>query len=310
LKTSESVSKVLLIGGSGFIGSVLLKTLRAAGLSVQALYHRTPISDPEVMLIHGDLRDFNWDGLSDFPDVIIHCGRISARSWPGRVLAGWQGERANKRLIEWLKRCERTPKLVFLSGTLVYGSNGDVEIDEDAPFKPVGFQKFYARAEQPILQSLSTTDLPVNIIRVPWVMGNASWFKQFYVRPIKEMGYVPVFGEGENAMSVVHIEDCARFIMHVALSSTKPGIINMAVLDSVTQREFCQTIASIANVPLRSIPLHKLKGKYGKTVTEALTFSLNLISNRPEIDSYLPRFNTVHEVITDVWKNINMKKND
>lgn len=291
--------KVLLIGGSGFIGSAVLKALQSQSLLVHALWHNSPVQHNEISIIRGDVRDFDWNSLSFIPDIIIHCGRISGRNWLDRWLAGWQGAEAHKRLIAWLYQFESPPKLVFVSGTLVYGSNGDATIDEDAPVNPIGFQKFYARAEQPFLKSLQTTNLSINIVRAPWVLGNASWFKQFYVKHITDKGYIPVFGDGENIMSVVHIDDCARFILQVALTPTEPGVINMAVLEPVKQREFCKTLSIITKVPTRNIPLGTLKRKYGRTVAEALTFSLHLVSKRTECEMFNPSFKTLHDVMSE-----------
>ncbi|MDG5766034.1 NAD(P)-dependent oxidoreductase [Balneolales bacterium ANBcel1] len=314
--------KVMVIGGSGFIGSEVVKVLAASGCRITALQHRSRVRVNGVRSIEGDLRTFDWSRLEhDLPDVIIHSGRISGRTWPGRILAGMQGRRANARLMKWLSRLTNPPSLVYVSGSLVYGSQGGAGVSESAPLNPAGFQKYYIRAERPILESAADSRVPVSIARVPWVLGPASWFRQFYWRAVRKQHEIPCFGEGENLMSVVHLRDCAGLIARISgLAAVKAGqpatsqgpgdraaspeIFNITTIPAVTQSDFCQTLSALTGVPVRYYTERQLRTRYGQTVTEALTFSLSLISERDTVSKWEPGFPTVGAALRDVVRNL------
>ncbi len=310
-KDSLENSNVLLIGGSGFIGSSVAYQLAAEGVKLSALYHKNPPEPNGVRQLKGDFRKFDWTALEDdLPGVIIHSGRISGRTTPGRWLAGWQGAWANQRLVKWMESLKNPPRLVYVSGTLVYGSNGTRPVHEDAPLAPTGFQKYYLRAEYPLLNAAKTSQLPLYIARAPWVLGAGSWFRQFYWRQIQRQGEVPLFGDGENLMSIIHVSDSGRLINHIAKHSAKPGVVNMAVQKPVTQKMFCTTLSDLTGVPVKSYSLETLRRKYGKTVAEALSFSLNPVSDRTELESFKPNFPTLSETLADVIQKLEKERSD
>ncbi len=343
---NNSSPQAMVIGGGGYIGSEVVRTLSARGFRITALHHHNPVRGDGVRSIKGDLRTFDWSRLEDdLPDVIIHSGRIPGRTWPGRILAGMQGRRANARLMKWLNGIPVPPALVYVSGTLVYGSRGELETDESAPLNPVGFQKYYVQAEYPFLSAAKNGNVPVYITRVPWVLGPDSWFRQFYWRAMQNQHEIPCFGDGENLMSVVHLRDCADLIVRISEAAggnammqrpggavwdgarvsvrddmnagspdgihdgledeaASPGIYNIATIPAVSQQRFCQTLSGITGIPVRYYDERRLRASYGKTVTEALTFSLSLASVRDVVNSWHPQFPTVGTALDDVVRSL------
>lgn len=301
LPKQNSRDSVFLIGGGGFIGSAIAQVLIDQGSEVRALQHRNPVSTAGVQPVHGDIRTFKWEQLNaNLPDVILHSGRISGRTLPGRMLAAWQGYKANNRLVEWIGSHQNPPYLLFVSGTLVYGSNQDNLIDEEAPLSPVGFQKFYLRAEMPLLNAFQSEGLPILSCRAPWVLDKGSWFAQFYLRIMENEGYIPLYGDGLNWMAITHRKDCAGLIVHLAHVSQQPGVINLVTHPPVRQETFCGMLHDLTGLPVRRITYKDLRIKYGKTVADSLTFSLKLASNRPELETYLPRYVSLKEAIEQV----------
>ena len=320
----------MVIGASGFIGSRIVRILTARGCRVTALHHRKPVRGDGVRSVKGDLRTFDWTRLEDdLPEVIIHSGRISGRTLPGRILAGMQGRRANRRLVSWLSGFPDPPSLVFVSGTLVYGSRGELETYESAPLNPTGFQKYYVQAEYPVRDASRAGTLPVYIMRIPWVLGPDSWFRQFYWRAMQKRHEIPCFGDGKNVMSVVHIRDCAGLIVRISESAAErrkilwtkgsgrdvlqdglqddfagPGVYNITTMPAISQRTFCETFSGICGIPVRYYDKRQLKSRYGKTVTEALTFSLSLASAQDAVNTWQPEFPAVDAALEDVVRSL------
>lgn len=287
---------LLVLGGSGFIGRTVISSLQRSGHRVGALVRRSSIPDG-VETIGGDIRTFDWRRLEkDPPDAIIHLARIPGRRKLTRWMAGYQGRVASERLLRWLGRLDHPPHLVFISGTLVYGDCGTSVTDEAAPLRPIGFQRDYIKAEYPVLKAIGKK-LPVSVARPPWVIGGGSWFRQFYFENALKNGFVTQFGNGENLMSLVHVEDCAGQICEIALRG-KPGrIYNICAGSALTQSRFVQTIAQHLGAENNVLPHRKLHRKYGKSVTEALTFSLDIASREPLIRDYQNRYTDTSKAI-------------
>src|ERR1051325_9587577 len=77
------------------------------------------------------------------------------------------------------------------------------------PLAPTSFSRDYHRAEVPWLRALRENDAPVIVARPGWVLGSGSWFEAYCRRFLRAERAVPLYGPGDNWMSLVHVEDCA-----------------------------------------------------------------------------------------------------
>ncbi len=284
------MKNVLLIGASGFIGHEVARQLSTSGVRLRLLVHR---SQPDIQtkhgieLLHGGLQSFDWKALDDDPpDTIFHAARISGKNMLSRYWAGTRGYRANNRLLDWARSLGEPPHIVFTSGSLVYGSRGDIPADEHATVQPISFQRSYMPAEMPFLKKSGQPKNRISIVRPSWVYGSDSWFRQFFYRIMKQDGVVPQYGTGENFMSLVNLRDCASMIIEVARQSQGGTIYNLYVGEPMRQSEFCGTISRLTGKPVKILSYRWLHAKYGRAVAEALTFSLIVKSVHPLITEF------------------------
>lgn len=295
----DHLDNILVLGGSGFIGSAVVKKLSDEGCRIRMLVHRNRPAgqDSTVEQICGDITRFDWNNLNnDPPDAIIHLARISGGSSPGRYLASLRGQLANRRLIRWLESVEQPPMLIYASGSLVYGSRGTSPVDEDTPLNPASFQRSYMLAELPFLKALKKGRLPVSIVRPPWVYGPDSWFRQFYHDEMEKEGVVPQYGDGSNLMSLIHVNDCASQIIMLARERAAGIIANLVSGRAITHSEFCRLLSGLTGKKIREISSRDLKRKYGKTVHEALTFSADMRSKHTLIRNFQGEYDNDHSV--------------
>ncbi|HEY9176174.1 MAG TPA: NAD(P)-dependent oxidoreductase [Flavipsychrobacter sp.] len=242
--------RILVTGSTGFTGSALLSYLSGIdGLDITAVVHKK-----SARTIHNNIR-YVKSSLWTLPelleqqapfDAIFHLARISGKRWGnvGRLLAGLQGAITNKRILGALKRYHGNARLVYLSGSLMYGHNpGKVLVETDA-LNPTGFGKYYYYAERPLLNALRN-DNSCNIImlRAPWILGKGSWFSQLYEQHIQSRKSVPVYGNENRRMSVIAVEDCAGMLWHYALSAPAPGIYNIYTFGDIVYSNFINSLA-------------------------------------------------------------------
>ncbi|MEX0721460.1 MAG: NAD(P)-dependent oxidoreductase [Balneolaceae bacterium] len=274
---SRTIERVFVTGASGFIGSALVDLLSRQELDIRCLVNKSPLTTNStgVGTVQGNLINFEWRFLEGYkPDIIYHFARIPGRTKKERQHSAIQNAKANERLINWLQNQQNPPLLVFGSGTLVYGNHGSDWVNESAEVHPVSFQREYFEAERPVLQALKQKGLPINIVRPPWIYGTGSWFEWFFWKHMQEKKAVPLYSDGQNYMSLIHIDDCAGLIHHIGKYGEAGEIYNITSHAPIRQRKFTEQLQTISELPIKKYSGTRLWWQFSREAREALTFSL------------------------------------
>lgn len=270
------------LGARGYIGSALVESLRQKSAPAQlcpVVHRQMPPPDWESLnSLLGSLEDFDFHWLERFPPrEIYHCARIAAsRDWL-RARAGAKGYAANRRWREALQKqpSEQKSKLIYCSGSLVYGASA-TPLKEDAPLRPIGFARFYEKAERAWYNPRPEED--IRFARPAWILGPESWFYHFFYRPALSQGFVPCYGDGQQKMSLLHRDDCAGLLQHVGEMGEPQGQYNLYVTEAISQAEFTAALARKMGLPTRAISSDFLRKRYGRGTAEALCLSAPLDS--------------------------------
>jgi len=276
--------KILLLGASGFVGDEVLRafTEDRAQFELYALQNRTTVNDhPDVRRVQGSL--FDAPGLIKElnPDLIVHAARISGKRYRflGRRKAAFLGRVANGRILKAIR--QQDTRLVYVSGSLMYGSHPGKEVDEDFPVNPISYAIDYVKAERPFQQNLRQN--PVIMCRPGWIFGHDSWFKAFFEDVIKKEGFVPQYGDGRNFMSIIHKSDLGRLIKAYALQAPASRAYNLYSPIGLSHRQFVEELAAYYNKEIKIIPKEELTRRYGAIVSDALTCDIRLVSKYTSI---------------------------
>jgi uncharacterized protein len=286
--TPATRAHALVLGGTGFLGESLLRqVVEEDGMRVTVLAHRRqPRGLPDdCRLVRGHLAfcDLTWV-QDDPPDYVFHCARLQGQGKLGRRWAATVGRYGNRRLARKLGQCAKRPRLVYASGSLMYGDRGEAWVDENAAIAPTSFAREYVIAERPFLKGQR---FPVMMVRPGWVVGDGSWLRSFFFGPAEQESAVPVYGGGENWMSLIHREDVAA-LMRRAARIGKPGAVyNLAAEPPLKQHEFVEHLAAELKLPVRE------KTMETRAVREAFTASIKLRSRHEDFfREYDWRFST------------------
>jgi len=181
---SESRQHVLVVGGAGYIGSVLVRVLLERGYRVRVLDallydNRSAIdgllAEPRFEFIHGDMCDevSVEKALRDVTDVVLLAALVGdpqCKKYP--ELAQKINDIGTIGLIDQLAGRD-IKRLVFMSTCSNYGlRDTDNEADEDAELNP---QSLYAetkvKVERFLLESVSRFDFAPIILRCATAYG-------------------------------------------------------------------------------------------------------------------------------------------
>jgi len=284
--------KILTLGGTGFIGQEVLRTLVEQSYSATCLIHQTALPDDlhgKVELVHGSLERLPLAGEHfESATAIVHLARIARSTRFGRWLAARKSARANQKLIHLLWQPMHPPLLVLVAGTLAYGDGHDQIITENTPLHPVSYARYYARGEAPLVEAIVQKKIKGIILRPAWVYGTGSWFRQFYLLPMQKLQIVPLYGNGKNWMTLIHVKDCARMIVHL-LERGQPGeTYNLFAGNAIRQEQLAEQLASITGLPIQKISLTQVEKRFGKLAAEAFSISQIIQSRHQSLLEEIP----------------------
>lgn len=133
--------RLLVVGGAGYIGSIVAAKLVAAGHDVTVLDDlstgREHALSPNVTFVHGRLRDHATRGLDGGMDAVLH---FAAKSLVGESVANprkyWESNLGETIALLDAMRTLGVKRIVFSSTAAVYGEPESVPIVETAPTRP------------------------------------------------------------------------------------------------------------------------------------------------------------------------------
>jgi nucleoside-diphosphate-sugar epimerase len=269
---------VLILGCSGFVGKRLLQLLLTMrnDYRITLLIHKNRIEDlpADVRVIRGSFTTFDFSSLeNDFPDIIFHLARINSTrfgKW-GRMFSALKGNIANRRLMNYLEFLNKEVSLIYLSGSLMYGNTRGKYAGEDTILKPVSFAREYIMAEQPFFNFFHHPKLHVAMVRVPWVLGNGSWFKSFYLDAIKKEKTIYSYSADNFRMMLIDADDCASSLIKIASLKHK-GPLNLFMGQEILYKDFIAAISEASGIEqIKKYSSEELKNKFEPAIVEAFT---------------------------------------
>lgn len=145
-----------------------------------------------------------------------------------------------------------TRRIVYVADTSYYGPTGPRPITEDTPPQPSA----WGRCLTPALERLDgyiAAGQPIVAAFPGWVYGNGGWFRESVIEPVMAGRRVLLFGKTGPWLSPIHVEDCARALVHLAERGALSGRYFLVNHDPIRLQEFAGTFARLANRPLRVV---------------------------------------------------------
>ena len=264
--------KVLVTGGTGFIGSHLVGQLAGLGADVVAAgvglgwrpVVRSLVRQGKVRFV--DLRTF-WHPASlkrvapDFQGIeyVIHLAYEMPR---GKTVAEKAIDDNVRNVIGTLRLIQHLPasvtKICFASSVSVYGSGFSQPVSEtDYPHPATVYAIGKLATERYLLQHAIEKDVSVSIMRFATVYGSMETDPRAIPNFIREAlaGNSPVIrGDGEDVRDYVHIQDVVSATLRALASvADKTQIYNIGSGNGYSTRQIAELILRLTGAGLQPI---------------------------------------------------------
>jgi uncharacterized protein (TIGR01777 family) len=257
------IMKVLITGGTGFIGSALTRSLTEQGCEVTVL-SRNPGS---VEKICGSgiyaLNILNQLKPEDTYQAIINLAGapIFDARWSDARKQVIRDSRINltKQLVACMARMTVKPELL-ISGSAVgyYGDQGDSVLTEQSATHPDFSQQLCADWENEAKKA-EQFGVRVCLIRTGLVLADGGGLLQRMLLPFR-LGLGGRLGNGQQWMSWIHRQDWIAIALMMIKDSSMQGAYNATAPNPVTNSEFTRTLAHFLKRPaLLPVPARLLK---------------------------------------------------
>ena len=271
------MTRVLVIGGTQFIGRAMVNQLLARGDDV-TIMHRgngTPFGDR--------VREIRCDRN----DVAAVRSTLDGESFElvfDNVYDWQRGTTADQ--VKASARALATPALrryVFTSSIAAYGAGVDhTETDALAPANdPNTYAAHKAESERVLFRLQREEGIPVTTLRPAFVYGPHNGFDReawFWDRIVADRPVI-VPGDGSRPMQFVHAEDVARVGLAAARrAASKGAAYGLGCTPPISQEELVQRLARAAGKSVRivHVPRERLEAAGGTLFAPPLYFGVFL----------------------------------
>ncbi|MBL4711135.1 MAG: TIGR01777 family oxidoreductase [Gammaproteobacteria bacterium] len=276
--------RLLITGGSGFIGSRLVPVLLDQGYEVTVLTR-----NPEKTALHFNHSVSTVERLSTLDDstvfdvVINLAGQgVTDKRWTSVIKKQLRDSRliTTQKLIKYLQTTEKKPACL-ISGSAIgyYGNQSDTIVDEnmsgDSSFSSKLCLDWEHEAQQAEALGIRTCYLRTGI-----VLGKKGGALAKML-PAFKFGLGGAMGDGEQWMSWVHIDDLIGIMLHIIKHKNISGAVNGTSPNPVTNKNFSSTLARVLNRPaFLPMPAFVLKLMLGEMAQELLLSGQRVIPKK------------------------------
>lgn len=265
--------KVLVIGGTLFIGRLLVDELIKAGHEV-AVLHRKPKHDlgrkVENLMADRNDADSMQEALAGRRFEVVYD---NAYDWERGTTAA-QVE-ATVRLLAG----SRLSRYIFMSSVAAYGDGlNHKESDPLAPdYSSDPYVRHKATTERMLFRMNTQSGLPVVTFRPPFVYGpnNPFYREQFFWDRLRAGRPIIIPGDGHRLMQFVYVKDLVDAMVQAMTEPRAVGeAFNIGDAKPVTQVELVEKLARTANVTptLVRIPRDAIMAAGGNAMDEPFYF--------------------------------------
>ena len=244
--------RVVLAGGSGFLGQALAKALIGKGYEIVILSRGAHRDSGTVRQLHwdGSKLDSWWQSIDGAKAIVNLTGRsVNCRHTPENRREIMESRVNSVRVLgEAVARCSEPPEVWIQASSLaIYGDPGDRWCDEDAP-QAEGFSEEVCKRWEGAFEKVEAPGMRKVVMRIGIVLD-------------ADQGALPVLarltrlflggrvGHGRQYVSWIHVADLTRMFVEAIERPEFAGVFNVTGPNPVTNAELMRELRRVLHRP-------------------------------------------------------------
>lgn len=270
--------RLLLCGGTGFIGKALTHALLSRGDEVWIVTRKKAAAAsydsalPHPRYVTWDEWEADPDRLSGFDGIVNLTGETINQRWTDKAKERIvrSREQAAQRIAEHVKRMRYPPEVVVnASGISLYGHSGEQVFDESSPALPADFL-----GETVVRWEAAADLIPAKRLvklRIGLVCAREGGAFPLIRLPYRLFGGGRI-GDGKQGLPWIHLQDMVSLILFCLDNKSIEGPVNAVAPDPVSNDEFGRALGKAMKRPhWFPVPGFLLRGALGEMSTLVLT---------------------------------------
>lgn len=262
--------RILITGGTGFIGSALVDALCRRGDKVLILSRSVQQPRPGVSFLRS-LDELSSDIQID-AIVNLAGASLAARRWSEAYKREIVASRidTSAAILALIKRMERPPA-VLLSASAIgyYGHHGDELLDESASSTPGFAQQLCAQWEQMACR-VKDSGVRICLLRLGVVLDDGGGALKQMAMSFR-FGVASWLGSGRQWLSWVHRQDAVRAIVFLLDQPGMHGAVNITAPEPVTSKGFAMAMKAYHRILISAgVPAFIMRLMVGEMAQELL----------------------------------------
>lgn len=244
-------SRILISGGSGFIGEHLRKLLSDQKIDYSVLSRNRQELECPVFQWNPDKLEVDPKALEGV-DTIVNLAGVGIADGRWSAKRKWEILQSRSKSADTLYNALKTGKnnvktVISASATGYYGDSGLELMEEDSP-PGKDFLGMTCMEWEQSVRRIEQLGIRVIILRIGFVLADNGGALPVMKIPVKFF-VGSALGSGRQFISWVHIEDLCRAILHVSANPNVQGAYNLTAPEPVSNKEFIKSLARTIHRP-------------------------------------------------------------
>jgi uncharacterized protein (TIGR01777 family) len=295
-------NKIIIAGGTGFLGSAIIKAF--PDYEIVVLTRTIRKDEQNIRYVLWDAKNIgNWTKELEGSKAIIN---LVGRSVNCRYTNANKQEIINSRVDATLiigkaiEELNKPPEVWVNAGSAaIFGNSGDEVKVEDSPTGN-GFSPEVCKAWEKAFTKYDTPKTRKVFLRIGMVLQqNGGILKPFL--NMAKFGLGGKIGTGNQYMTWIHEQDFTDLIRYTILDADFKGIVHAASPFPVTNKEFMKTIRQSVNIPF-GLPNPAIFIKIGAvfigTEAELVLSGRRVVSSVLEKNGFKFKYPYLHDAVT------------
>lgn len=289
------------------IGSVISKKLSEQGASFALLSRKENLS--------GDYPAYRWSYKENYIDPRALEGVEYIINLAGAGIADklWTSKRkeliiksrtdGNHLIADYIKKGKiKLKKYISASAIGYYGNRGEESLDEKSS-PSEGFLSESCQQWEKAITEVEATNTPTTILRVGLVLANEDGIFPKLMMTAR-FGLGSYFGNGEQFLSWIHIEDMAEMFLWAMANDSVTGIYNGTAPNPKSNKDFIKEMMDVKGGMkiVAPVPAFLLKTAMGE-LSNAVLGGSKVLSQKAINDGFVFKYDKLRPALEALMKN-------